>query len=140
MALVGFVGFACITSPQAAASMIAIDLYDTFSSYSLTVIPLFVLMGQIAFHSGISRRLFQRPTAGSVTCPAALAMASVGACAAFGAICGSGPATAATMAAVALPEMKRYHYDMELGCGAIAAGGGLGMLIPPAWSLSSTPS
>lgn len=131
MALVGFVGFACITSPQAAASMIAIDLYDTFSSYSLTVIPLFVLMGQIAFHSGISRRLFQTAYRWIGHLPGGLAMASVGACAAFGAICGSGPATAATMAAVALPEMKRYNYDMELGCGAIAAGGGLGMLIPP---------
>lgn len=131
MAIVGFIGFAMIVSPHAAASIITIDLYDTFSSYSLTVIPLFVFMGQIAFHSGISRRLFDTAYHWLGHLPGGLAMSTVGACTGFGAICGSGPATAATMAAVALPEMKRYNYDMELGCGAVAAGGSLGMLIPP---------
>ena len=131
MAIVGFLGFAVIRSPGAAMSMITIDLYDTFSSYSLTVIPLFVFMGQIAFHAGISRRLFNTAYNWLGTLPGGLAMSTVGACTAFGAICGSGPATAATMASVALPEMKRYNYDMELGCGAVAAGGSLGMLIPP---------
>jgi len=131
MAIVGFLGFAVIRSPGAAMSMITIDLYDTFSSYSLTVIPLFVFMGQIAFHAGISRRLFDAAYNWLGSLPGGLAMSTVGACTGFGAICGSGPATAATMASVALPEMKRYNYDMELGCGAVAAGGSLGMLIPP---------
>lgn len=131
MAIVGFVGFAAVVTPQAAAGMITIDLYETFSSYSLTVIPLFVFMGQIAFHTGISRRLFDTAYHWLGAMPGGLAMSTVGACAGFGAICGSGPATTATMASVALPEMKRYNYDMELGCGAVAAGGSLGMLIPP---------
>jgi len=131
MAIVGFLGFAVIRSPEAAMSMITIDLYDTFSSYSLTVIPLFVFMGQISFHAGISRRLFSTAYNWLGRLPGGLAMSTVGACTAFGAICGSGPATAATMASVALPEMKRYNYDMKLACGAVAAGGSLGMLIPP---------
>jgi len=131
MAMVGFVGFAIIVSPTASLSMMTSDLYGTFSSYSLTVIPLFVFMGQIAFHAGISRRLFNAAYHWLGPLPGGLAMATVGACTGFGAICGSGPATAATMASVALPEMRRYRYDMELGCGAVAAGGSLGMLIPP---------
>lgn len=131
MAIIGFAGFAVVVSPRAAMSMITLDLFETFTSYSLTVIPLFVLMGQIAFHAGISRRLFNAAYHWLGPMPGGLAMSTVGACTAFGAICGSGPATAATMASVALPEMKRYKYDMELGCGAVAAGGSLGMLIPP---------
>ncbi len=131
MAVTGVIGFALIVSPEAALSMIAADLYDTFSSYSLTVIPLFVLMGQIAFHAGMSRRLFDTAYRWLGPMPGGLAMATIGACAAFGAICGSGPATAATMSTVALPEMRRYKYDMELAGGAVAAGGTLGMLIPP---------
>ncbi len=131
MAIVGAVGFGILTTPTAALSMITSDLYETFSSYSLTVIPLFVFMGQIAFHVGISRRLFNTAYQWLGWLPGGLAMATVGACSAFGAICGSGPATAATMAAVALPEMRRYGYSMELGGGAVAAGGSLGMLIPP---------
>ncbi len=131
MAAVGAAGFALVVSPQAAFSMIASDLYETASSYSLSVIPLFVLMGQVAFHAGISRRLFDAAYPWFGPLRGGLAMATVGACTAFGAICGSGPATAATMAAVALPEMRRYGYDMELGSGTVAAGGSLGMLIPP---------
>jgi len=131
MAIVGLVGFAWIINPNAAMSMAIGDLYSTFSSYSLTVIPLFVFMGQIAFHAGISQRLFKTAYHWFGPLPGGLAMATVGACAGFGAICGSGPATAATMALVALPEMKRYNYDMELGSGTVAAGGSLGMLIPP---------
>ncbi len=131
MATVGFVGFAMIVSPAAALHLITVDLYDTVSSMSLTVIPLFVFMGQISFHAGISRRLFTTAYAWLGSLPGGMAMATVGACTGFGAICGSGPATAATMASVALPEMKRYKYDMELASGAVAAGGSLGMLIPP---------
>jgi C4-dicarboxylate transporter, DctM subunit len=131
MAIVGFLGFAVVVSPHAAVSMITMDLYDTFSSYSLTVIPLFVLMGQVAFHAGISRGLFKAAYHWMGRLPGGLAIATVGACTAFGAICGSGPATSATMAMVALPEMKRYGYSMELACGTVASAGGLGMLIPP---------
>jgi len=131
MAIVGFAGFAYIVTTHAAASMITVDLYESFASYSLTVIPMFVFMGQIAFHAGISRRLFDAAYHWLGHLPGGLAISTVGACAGFGAICGSGPATAATMASVALPEMKRYKYSPELSCGTVAAGGGLGMLIPP---------
>jgi tripartite ATP-independent transporter DctM subunit len=131
MAVVGLVGFAILVSPQAALSMATIDLYSTFSDYSLTTIPLFVLMGQVAFHTGISGGLFTAAYHWMGRLPGGLAMSTVGACTAFGAICGSGPATSATIASVALPEMRRYKYDMELATGCVAAGGSLGMLIPP---------
>ncbi|NLN94529.1 MAG: TRAP transporter large permease [Candidatus Hydrogenedens sp.] len=131
MALVGVVGFAALTSSTAALSMATAELYETFSSYSLTVIPLFVFMGQVSFHAGISKSLFNAAYKWLGALPGGLAMATVGACTAFGAICGSGPATAATMASVAIPEMRRYKYSMELAAGAVAAGGSLGMLIPP---------
>lgn len=131
MALAGLAGFAMVVSSPAAMSMMIAELFDTFSSYSLTVIPLFIFMGQVTFHAGISRRLFHAAYCWMGSMPGGLAMSTVGACAGFGAICGSGPATAATMASVALPEMKRYRYDMELASGTVAAGGSLGMLIPP---------
>ena len=131
MAVTGVIGFAVVVTPHAACSMLTVDMFETLSSYSLTVIPLFILMGQVSFHSGISRRLYETAYHWFGMMHGGLAMATVGACAGFGAICGSGPATAATMAAVALPEMKRYNYDMELASGTVAAGGSLGMLIPP---------
>ncbi len=131
MAVVGVVGCALIISFKSALALLSADLYDVFANYNLTVIPLFVFMGQVAFHSGISRRLFAAANSWLSGLRGGLAMATVGACAAFGAICGSGPATAATMAAVALPEMRRYKYDDALASGTVAAGGGLGMLIPP---------
>jgi len=131
MAAVGLVGFALMVSPQAAISMATTDLYSTFSDFNLTTIPLFVLMGQLAFHTGISRGLFQAAYHWIGRLPGGLAMATVGACTAFGAICGSGPATSATIASVALPEMRRYKYDLSLATGCVAAGGGIGMLIPP---------
>ncbi|MBN1616356.1 MAG: TRAP transporter large permease subunit, partial [Spirochaetales bacterium] len=131
MLVAGVCGFALIVTPQAAFSMVTAELFDTFSSYNLTVIPLFVLMGQVAFHAGISGSLFRAAYAWIGHLPGGLAMATVGACAGFGAISGSGPATAATMATVALPEMKKYRYSDELASGTVAAGGSLGMLIPP---------
>ncbi len=131
MITAGVVGFSVIVTPHAAFSMMVTDLYDTFSSYSLTVIPLFVFMGQVAFHAGISKRLFKAAYTWIGHLPGGLAIATTGACAGFGAICGSGPATAATMASVALPEMRRYGYSDEISSGAVASGGSLGMLIPP---------
>jgi tripartite ATP-independent transporter DctM subunit len=131
MGVVGVIGYAAVVSGKAALSMLSADLYDSVSNYNLTVIPLFVFMGQVAFHAGISGRLFAAANSWLSSLKGGLAMATVGACAAFGAICGSGPATAATMAAVALPEMKRYKYDDALASGTVAAGGSLGMLIPP---------
>ncbi|MCD6486609.1 MAG: TRAP transporter large permease [Syntrophobacterales bacterium] len=131
MAAVGFLGFGCIVSFDASMNMIAKDLFSVFGSYNLTVIPLFVLMGQLAYHSGISKRLFNAAYKFIGHWPGGLAIATIGACAAFAAICGSTNATAATMGAAALPEMKRYNYKPELATGVVAAGGGLGILIPP---------
>ena len=131
MAAVGFVGFGCTVSFEASMSMMVKDVFSVFGSYSLTVIPLFVLMGQLAYHSGISKRLFASAYKFIGHWPGGLAIATVGACAAFAAICGSTNATAATMGAATLPEMKRYNYKPELATGVVAAGGSLGILIPP---------
>ncbi len=131
MTLVGLVGFASVVTWPAALNVLATDYYDTFSSYGLTVIPLFVFMGQVSFHAGISRKLFAAAQSWFGWLRGGLAMATVGACTVFGAICGSGPATAATMAAVALPEMKRHQYHAGFAAGTVAAGGSIGMMIPP---------
>ncbi len=131
MGIIGVCGYAVAVSGRAAMSVLTADIFEVFSSYSLTVIPLFVFMGQVSFHAGISGRLFAAANSWLAGLRGGLAMATIGACAAFGAICGSGPATAATMSAVALPEMKRYKYNDALAGGTVAAGGGLGMLIPP---------
>ncbi|HUT70905.1 MAG TPA: TRAP transporter large permease [Desulfatiglandales bacterium] len=131
MALVGLLGFGYLVSPGAALNIIVKDFYTVFSSYSLTVVPLFVFMGQILFYAGISRKLYDAAYAWLGHYKGGLAMATVGACAGFSAICGSTNATAATMATVALPEMKRFKYRDELATGVVAAGGSLGILIPP---------
>ena len=131
MTLVGLVGFAVVVNVPAALNVMVTDYYDVFSSYGLTVIPLFVFMGQVAFHTGVSKKLFDAAHCWFGWLRGGLAMSTVGACTAFGAICGSGPATAATMAAVALPEMRRYKYDPGFAAGTVAAGGSIGMMIPP---------
>ena len=131
MALVGLLGFAFLVSWDAALNLMAQDFSAVFGSYNLTVIPLFVLMGQLAHHSGMSGRLFHAAYRFMGNLPGGLAVATIGACAGFSAICGSTSATAATMAAVALPEMKKYNYDPALATGVVAAGGSLGILIPP---------
>jgi C4-dicarboxylate transporter, DctM subunit len=131
MALVGVVGFSYAVTWDAGLRMLAKDFYTIFGSYSLTVVPLFILMGQVTFHAGISSRLFDTAYKFIGHLPGGLAMATVAACAGFAAICGSTNAAAATMATVALPEMKRYKYSMVLGTGTVAAGGSLGILIPP---------
>ena len=131
MALLGVGGFAYLVTADAALHLMAKDLLDVFGSYNLTVIPLFILMGQIAFHSGISTRLFKVAYTFIGHWPGGMAVATLGACTGFAAICGSTNATAATMAAVTLPEMKKYHYQDSLATGVVAAGGSLGILIPP---------
>lgn len=131
MGFLGFLGFCYVVNVNAGLSLIARDAFDIFSSYGLTVVPLFVLMGQVAFHSGISRRLYDSAYVVMGSRRGGLAMATVAACAGFSAISGSTNATAATMATVTLPEMKRFKYDMSLATGTVAAAGSLGILIPP---------
>ena len=131
MALVGLFGFAYLVSLDAALNLAAQDLFEVFGSYNLTVIPLFILMGQISYHAGISGRLFEMAYKFIGHWRGGMAMATVGACAGFSAICGSTNATAATMSAVTLPEMKKYRYRDTLATGVVAAGGSLGILIPP---------
>lgn len=131
MALVGLVGFCYLVSPQAGLSLLAIDVFSSFSSYSLTVIPMFVFMGSIAFFSGMSRRLYDSTYKFLGRARGGLAMATSVACAGFAAICGSTNASAAAMGKVTLPEMKRFNYDDSLATGCVAAGGTLGILIPP---------
>jgi tripartite ATP-independent transporter DctM subunit len=131
MALVGYLGFTVMISGKGGLNLLSRNIYEVFSSYGLTTIPLFILMGQLAFNSGISRRLYDTAYAYLGSTRGGLAMATVTACTAFGAVCGSSPATAATMATVGLPEMRRYGYADQLATGAVASGGGLGMIMPP---------
>ena len=131
MAMIGYIGFSIMISGKGGLNLLSRNIYDVFSSYGLTTIPLFILMGQLAFNSGISRRLYDTGYKFLGSTRGGLAMATVSACTAFGAVCGSSPATAATMATVGLPEMKRYKYADELATGSVASGGGLGMIMPP---------
>ena len=131
MAIVGFAGFSYIKGFGPGLIIVAKDVFEVFSSYGLTVVPLFVFMGQLSFYSGISKRLFESAYVVMGSRRGGLAMATVGACAGFSAISGSTNATAATMATVTLPEMERYGYDMGLATGTVAAAGSLGILIPP---------
>ncbi len=131
MAIVGIVGFAYLVSPYAAFDILAIDIFETFSNYNLSVIPMFVFMGCIAFRIGMSKSLFDASHALFGKVRGGLAMATIMACAAFAAICGSTNATAAAMGAVSLPQMKRFDYDDSLATGCVAAAGSLGILIPP---------
>ncbi len=131
MTLVGFVGFGILISFPAALALLPRNFYDSFSSYELTTIPLFVLMGQLAFNGGISRKLYNTAYSFMGNIKGGLAMATVSTCTAFGAVCGSSPATAATMATVGMPEMKRFGYADSLSAGSVASGGGLGMIMPP---------
>jgi len=131
MAFVGLAGFCYLVSPQAGLSLLARDVFTTLSSYSLTVIPTFIFMGSITFAIGMSRRLYDAGYTLFGQMRGGLAMATIVGCAGFAAICGSTNATAAAMGKVALPEMKRYHYDDSLATGCVAAAGTLGILIPP---------
>ncbi|MEP0960768.1 MAG: TRAP transporter large permease [Roseobacter sp.] len=118
-------------SPNMTLNQMKTLTYGTFSNYSFSIIPLFLLMGQFATLSGMSASLFRAAESFLGHRKGGVAMSAVGACAGFGAICGSSLATAATMGQVALPELKRYGYPASLSTGALAAGGTLGILIPP---------
>ncbi|MEM9787780.1 MAG: TRAP transporter large permease [Pseudomonadota bacterium] len=107
------------------------EVFTTFSSYNLSIIPMFLLMGQFATLSGMSQALFNAAQSWLGHRKGGMAMASVGACAGFGAICGSSLATAATMSRVALPELRKYGYSGGFSTATLAAGGTLGILIPP---------
>jgi C4-dicarboxylate transporter, DctM subunit len=131
MTLVGFAGFTYIRGFNAGLNLLSRDIYDVFSSYGLTVIPMFVLMGQLAFNAGIGRKLYDCAFAFLGNIRGGLAMATVAACCAFGTVSGSSPGTAATFAVVGLPEMKRYGYGNRLAGGAVASGGSIGILMPP---------
>lgn len=135
MAIVGFAGFSLIVSVPAGMNLLAKDFFDVFSSYGYTVIPLFILMGQVAFNAGIARRLYDAAYRFLGHIPGGLAMATVAGATIFKAICGSSPATAATFASVAVPEMDRYRYDRRLSTGVVATVGSLGILMPPSVTL-----
>lgn len=135
MALIGFLGFSMIVSMEAALNLLAKDIWDVLASYGFTVIPLFVLMGQVAFNAGIAKRLYNTAYRFIGHVPGGMAMATVAGATAFKAICGSSPATAATFASVAVPEMDRYNYDKKLSTGIVATVGTLGILIPPSVTL-----
>lgn len=131
MALVGFIGFAYLNGIQSAMAILAQDIFETLSSYPLSVIPMFILMGSFAFASGISERLYQTCYTWFGHIRGGLTVATVVACSGFSAISGSTAATAATMGKIALPEMKKYGYDDKLATGTVASAGTLGILIPP---------
>jgi C4-dicarboxylate transporter, DctM subunit len=135
MTFVGFVGFAILRSLPAAIDLLAKDFFDAFASYAFVVIPLFVLMGQIAFNSGIAEKMYgtSRKFVGHV--PGGLALATVFGATLFKAISGSSLATAATFSSVAVPEMDKSGYSRKLSTGVVASVGTLGFLIPPSGTL-----
>ncbi len=131
MALVGFIGLCGLVGIDAGIYILGITPLTEGSSYTLSVIPLFVLMGQFALVSGISADIYKTVYAWMGQLRGGLAMATVMACSGFAAVCGSSLATGATMGMVAIPEMDKYKYDPRLSTGCVAAGGTLGILIPP---------
>ena len=135
MALAGFIGYAAIVNIDAAFKLVAMDIYSVVSSYSLLVIPLFILMGQIGAGAGISKDLYDCAYKFVGHVPGGLAIGTVAAATAFKAISGSSSATSATFATIAVPEMDRYGYDKRLSCGTVATVGTLGGLIPPSVGL-----
>ena len=131
MAIVGFCGFWYVVSFNAAITMVGADVWATFSKYGLTVIPLFIFLGYLAFNSGIAERLYNVAYRWFGHWRGGLAIATIGADELFAAICGSNTATAATMGTVALPQMNKYKYDTMLSSGTVVTGGTLGTVMPP---------
>lgn len=131
LALIGFGGISIIIDLDVGLNLLGMVPWSEGSSYTLSVIPLFILMGQFAFTSGISQDIYKAVHNWMGHFRGGLAMATIVACSGFAAVCGSSLATGATMARVAIPEMKKYGYDLSLATGCVAAGGTLGILIPP---------
>jgi len=131
MALIGFIGFAYMTNVGGAYGQLRIVPISIAANYDLCVIPLFMLMGSLAYHSGLSHDLYYGAHKCVGDLPGGLAIATILGCCGFAAVCGSTLATAATMGMVALPEMKKYNYSPALATGTVSAGGSLGVLIPP---------
>jgi len=131
LALVGVCGYAAVDGWRKALAMMGSVPFELASAYSLSVVPLFILMGAVASRAGMSRELFDAANAIFSGFRGALTNATIGACAAFGAICGSSIATAATFSKVAIPEMRRHGYEEGLAAGCVASAGTLGILIPP---------
>ncbi len=131
MILVGGGGIALVNGPDLMLNQLKTLAYGQFSIYDLSVVPMFVLMGAIASKAGLSQALFRAANAWLGWLKGGTAMAAIAACAGFGAVCGSSLATASTMGKVALPELRRYRYSGALATGSLAAGGVLGILIPP---------
>lgn len=127
----GIAGNTVLSGFGAAASITGTGTFDTVSNYGLSVIPLFILMGEVATNSNLSAELFRAARIILSGLPGGLAVATIGASGAFGAVCGSSVATAATMTRIALPEMRRAGYDDGLSGASVAAGGTLGILVPP---------
>jgi tripartite ATP-independent transporter DctM subunit len=131
LAASGFLGYAALDGWPSALKMMGLIPYQLASAYSLSVVPLFVLMGAVASRANMATELFQASNAVFSGIRGALANATIGACTLFGAICGSSIATAATFSRVAIPEMRRYGYDAAFAGGAVASGGTLAVLVPP---------
>jgi tripartite ATP-independent transporter DctM subunit len=129
--MIGFVGYIHLVSFGGAMSMLGKDIYDTFASYGLTVIPLFVLMGQVAYHSGTARKVYDAAYRYVGHIPGGLAMTTVVGATLFKAMCGSTFATVVAFSSVAVPEMVRYGYSKKLATGLVATVGTLGILMPP---------
>lgn len=135
MAVIGFAGFACIAGFDAALGMLRTVPYSTFANYNFSVIPLFMLMGTFCYYGGLSKDLYDAFHAWMGKLKGGLAMATIGGCGGFAAVCGSSLATAVAMGKAVLPEMKRHRYNDALATGSIAAGGSMGILIPPSTAL-----
>lgn len=131
MGLAGFLGFTVLRGVMPAFHMVKVFPFSTFATYEMSLLCLFILMGELAFAAGLSKDLYSAARAWLGRLPGGLSIATIGACGGFAAICGSSAATAATLCPVAFPEMKKYGYDSGLATASIAAGGTLGILIPP---------
>jgi len=131
MIFIGVIGMAYLNDTEAALAILRRTPYIEASSYTFAVLPMFALMGSFAYHSGLTKELYNTVHKWVGQLPGGIGIATVGASAGFAAVCGSSLASTATMGTVALPEMKRYKYDTGLACGCIVAGGTLGPLIPP---------
>lgn len=131
MMIVGFLGVLIFASPNAAYNLLSADLWNQFSSYSLSVIPLYIFMGEIVFRTGVTEKLFQSAYKWVGHFRGGMASTTILASAGFASISGSNSATAATMATMSLPELDKYNYNRSLSTGSIATGGTLGIIIPP---------